>query len=139
MLLVFLVVVVVVVVVVKEYREGSHIFSSSSSSSVRFHSSSSSWKNTEKGLGYQSFGFKKKKREIFLSFFLSKNERKTRSCCPKDDRLNTRRVARRLETFAKETFFFFPQVKGRALYLFSKKKKKKKKKKRHIFVRREEV
>ena len=136
MLLVFLVV-VVVVVVVKEYREGSHIFSSSSSSSVRFHSSSSSWKNTEKGLGYQSFGFKKKKREIFLSFFLSKNERKTRSCCPKDDRLNTRRVARRLETFAKETFFFFPQVKGRALYLFSKKKKKKKK--RHIFVRREEV
>ena len=135
MLLVFL---VVVVVVVKEYREGSHIFSSSSSSSVRFHSSSSSWKNTEKGLGYQSFGFKKKKREIFLSFFLSKNERKTRSCCPKDDRLNTRRVARRLETFAKETFFFFPQVKGRALYLFSKKKKKKKKK-RHIFVRREEV
>ena len=139
MLLVFLV--VVVVVVVKEYREGSHIFSSSSSSSVRFHSSSSSWKNTEKGLGYQSFGFKKKKREIFLSFFLSKNERKTRSCCPKDfDRLNTRRVARRLETFAKETFFFFPQVKGRALYLFSKKKKKKKKKKkRHIFVRREEV
>ena len=133
MLLVFL----VVVVVVKEYREGSHIFSSSSSSSVRFHSSSSSWKNTEKGLGYQSFGFKKKKkREIFLSFFLSKNERKTRSCCPKDDRLNTRRVARRLETFAKETFFFFPQVKGRALYLFSKKKKKKK---RHIFVRREEV
>ena len=134
MLLVFLVVVVVVVVVVKEYREGSHIFSSSSSSSVRFHSSSSSWKNTEKGLGYQSFGFKKKKREIFLSFFLSKNERKTRSCCPKDDRLNTRRVARRLETFAKETFFFFPQVKGRALYLFSKKKKK-----RHIFVRREEV
>ena len=133
MLLVFLVVVVVVVVVVKEYREGSHIFSSSSSSSVRFHSSSSSWKNTEKGLGYQSFGFKKKKREIFLSFFLSKNERKTRSCCPKDDRLNTRRVARRLETFAKETFFFFPQVKGRALYL------SKKKKKRHIFVRREEV
>ena len=109
MLLVFLVVVVVVVVVVKEYREGSHIFSSSSSSSVRFHSSSSSWKNTEKGLGYQSFGFKKKKREIFLSFFLSKNERKTRSCCPKDDRLNTRRVARRLETFAKETFFFSPK------------------------------
>ena len=139
MLLVFLVVVVVVVVVVKEYREGSHIFSSSSSSSVRFHSSSSSLEKHRKGFRVSVFWIqKKKKREIFLSFFLSKNERKTRSCCPKDDRLNTRRVARRLETFAKETFFFFPQVKGRALYLFSKKKKKKKKK-RHIFVRREEV
>ena len=140
MLLVFLVV-VVVVVVVKEYREGSHIFSSSSSSSVRFHSSSSSLEKHRKGFRVSVFWIqKKKKREIFLSFFLSKNERKTRSCCPKDfDRLNTRRVARRLETFAKEkTFFFFPQVKGRALYLFSKKKKKKKKK-RHIFVRREEV
>ena len=135
MLLVFLVV-VVVVVVVKEYREGSHIFSSSSSSSVRFHSSSSSLEKHRKGFRVSVFWIqKKKKREIFLSFFLSKNERKTRSCCPKDDRLNTRRVARRLETFAKEkTFFFFPQVKGRALYLFSKKKKK-----RHIFVRREEV
>ena len=133
MLLVFL----VVVVVVKEYREGSHIFSSSSSSSVRFHSSSSSLEKHRKGFRVSVFWIQKKKREIFLSFFLSKNERKTRSCCPKDDRLNTRRVARRLETFAKETFFFFPQVKGRALYLFSKKKKKKKK--RHIFVRREEV
>ena len=135
MLLVFLV--VVVVVVVKEYREGSHIFSSSSSSSVRFHSSSSSLEKHRKGFRVSVFWIQKMKREIFLSFFLSKNERKTRSCCPKDDRLNTRRVARRLETFAKETFFFFPQVKGRALYLFSKKKKKKKK--RHIFVRREEV
>ena len=110
MLLVFLVV-VVVVVVVKEYREGSHIFSSSSSSSVRFHSSSSSLEKHRKGFRVSVFWIqKKKKREIFLSFFLSKNERKTRSCCPKDfDRLNTRRVARRLETFAKETFFFSPK------------------------------
>jgi len=73
MLLVFLV--VVVVVVVKEYREGSHIFSSSSSSSVRFHSSSSSWKNT-RGLGYQSFGFKKKKEGNFSLIFSFKKREK---------------------------------------------------------------
>ena len=73
MLLVFL---VVVVVVVKEYREGSHIFSSSSSSSVRFHSSSSSWKNTENGLGYQSFGFKKKKEGNFSLIFSFKKREK---------------------------------------------------------------
>ena len=137
MLLVFLVV-VVVVVVVKEYREGSHIFSSSSSSSVRFHSSSSSWKNTEKGLGYQSFGFKKKKRGKFFShFFFQKTREKRARVVPKTTDLihEGSRVDSRLSR--KRRSFFFPQVKGRALYLFSKKKKKKKK--RHIFVRREEV
>ena len=105
MLLVFL----VVVVVVKEYREGSHIFSSSSSSSVRFHSSSSSWKNTEKGLGYQSFGFKKKRGKFFSHFFFQKTREKRARVVPKTTDLihEGSRVDSRLSR--KRRSFFFPK------------------------------
>ena len=138
MLLVFL----VVVVVVKEYREGSHIFSSSSSSSVRFHSSSSSWKNTEKGLGYQSFGFKKRKRGKFFShFFFQKTREKRARVVPKttdlihegsplfEPRASTRDFRER------DVLFFPPSKRARVVFIF----KEEEEEETHSFCPREEV
>tara|TARA_X000001036_G_scaffold199527_1_gene187781 strand:+ start:455 stop:868 length:414 start_codon:yes stop_codon:yes gene_type:complete len=137
MLLVFL----VVVVVVKEYREGSHIFSSSSSSSVRFHSSSSSWKNTRKWFRVSVFGFKKKRGKFFSHFFFQKTREKRARVVPKttdlihegsplfEPRASTRDFRER------DVLFFPPSKRARVVFIF----KEEEEEETHSFCPREEV